>query len=1217
MGTLRHLLFWCVRSGSPTVVSLLLACATLAAQGTTSRVTGLVSDPSGGVVPGATVTLTNEETTVSFTTITTDAGAYTFEAVQVGRYTIKVELQGFKTFSSTGNEVTIGTTKTVNAKMEAGALTESVDVIGGAETVELSSSGNYGTVVDQRSIEALPIVGTRGRNVLSLVETQPGVVSGGNTGGGVHVHGARDRSWNFTLDGIDINETSAGGANFSPLRTNPDSLAEFKVLTGNTTAEFGRNSGGQVAMVSRSGTNTFHGAGYYFGQRPSLNANEWENNINGLPKAEFVQNISGFSAGGPIRRGKAFFFVNTQFLRARRTDSFTRTVLTESARRGVWRYALGRQNLPAGVAGAVVDDAGHVLPGVGLGAYDVGANDPQRLGLSAEIQRLLNLTPLPNNFNAGDGLNLAGYTFSAVENEEQHDFSTKVDYVINQRHFAFARVSFGKQNTLCDQVNGGDPAFPGLPCRVDTNRDPNNWAGSWRWNPGSSLVNELVVGRNHFTFDFLSPQADPSRVTYTFADLEMPEDFQVGNLRTLNTFQIVDNVSYIRGAHSFKAGVNLRLQQHKDIRGSVGADNVSPVANFDPDVNSIDPLAFNLPAGINQDTDRDVLERHINFLLGRVGAITQGFVSAGGSYAPGGTTFVFDGRFNELDLYLQDTWKPRANLTVDLGLRWEMKFSPRNPQDLIRRPNQRVAVGETPSNTLNWVQDALYEDDLNNISPSIGAAWDPKGDGKSVIRGNYRLAYDRINTFVISSAIFQSIPGITTSITNTDFGQAGGRLPDVPSLQPTASPESFLQPRPSAGAINIMDTAFEAPMTHGWAFSYQRELWKQNVLQVAYIGRRADNLIGAYNVNQAIIGENGFLDAFNAVRAGGESTLMNQLLAGDTRRLAGETGSQFARRQFATQLQRNQVGAMASAIGSRLQGGRTLPEIAGLGSYFFFPFPQFLGGVRVIDSGDWSRYHALEVTLDRRFRGGVGYKLGYTLAKSTDTRSFDPAFTTVATGGNPSSSSTPFDIYRRELNFSPSDFDRRHVFQGSFVSSLPFGRGRWIGGNVSEALDRLVGGWELAGTVTVLSGRPFTIFSGSNTLSNVVQTPANCNACDPSTGGVFNDPETSFLFYLSPEERARFSTPGAGEFSNVGRNFFTGPGSVNINLALVKRARIVGPHMVEFKLEATNVTNTPTFGFPESGTQSPGVITNTAFGRIYDNVISAARRVQFGVKYAF
>lgn len=539
------------------------------AQGVSSRVTGTVRDTSDAVVPGATVTLTNDDTDVAFVQVSSSTGAYTFEAVPSGRYSVRVELDGFKAFLSTSNRVAVGEPTTINAVLEPGELTDTVQVTASAEVVQVSSSGNLGTVVDQRTIEAMPIVGGRGRNPLDLVKLQPGVVSGANTGGGTHVHGARDRSWNFTLDGIDINETSAGGSNFSPLRTNPDAISEFKVLTGGFTAEFGRNSGGQVAMVTRSGTNQFKGTGFYLLRRPDLNANEWENNIDGIGKRQEELDIAGFSLGGPVRRGQTFFFTNVQTLNGSRTLNQTRTVYTEAARQGIWRYVMNGRNFPAGTANPSVDASGNVLPGVATGSYNIGANDPNRIGLSPVTTGIANSAPLPNNFNVGDGLNTAGYTWQPEEREEQYDILARVDHAFTTRHSAFARVAWGRQDTLCDGGNGGLPVFPGTPCLVNTKRNPLNAAASWRASLGSRLVNEFVVGRNQFAFDFVNPLAEANRLSLTGTRISLPEDYTLGNLRRLSTWQVVNNTTYVRGNHTIKGGLNVRYQRHEDVRGSV------------------------------------------------------------------------------------------------------------------------------------------------------------------------------------------------------------------------------------------------------------------------------------------------------------------------------------------------------------------------------------------------------------------------------------------------------------------------------------------------------------------------------------------------------------------------------------------------------------------------------------------------------------------------
>src|ERR1044072_2390179 len=204
---------------NPILASLLLVLCIVAVasgQGTTSRVTGTVQDANGAAVAAASVTLTNEATGVSFTTTTSESGTYAFDLVQVGQYSVTIEKQGFKKYISQRTPANVNQPATVNATLETGGVAETVTVQAGAEQVQTSSSGNIGSTIEQRTLEALPIVGTRGRNPLDLLNFQPGVVFGGNTGGAVHVNGSRARAFNSTLDGIDINESTAGGSNFTP-----------------------------------------------------------------------------------------------------------------------------------------------------------------------------------------------------------------------------------------------------------------------------------------------------------------------------------------------------------------------------------------------------------------------------------------------------------------------------------------------------------------------------------------------------------------------------------------------------------------------------------------------------------------------------------------------------------------------------------------------------------------------------------------------------------------------------------------------------------------------------------------------------------------------------------------------------------------------------------------------------------------------------------------
>ncbi len=1178
-------------------------------QGTTSRLLGVVQDPSGASIAAARVALTNEATGAVFNLQTSETGAYAFEALQPGRYTLAVEAAGFKKFTSRNNVVSIGQPATVNVTLEVGELTQQVEVSGTAELVQTSTSGNFGNLITGREIRDLPIVGTRGRNPVNLVFLQPGVVSGANTGGASHVHGARDRAWNYTLDGVDVNESSSGGSETTPTKMNPDSLAEFRVMTSNFTADSGRNSGAQVAMITRSGANELHGSLFEFYRTPRINANEWENNLDNIGKRQFVQHIFGGSVGGRIIKNKTFFFANVQGLKALETRPVTRTVYTQQARQGVLRYVKGGRNVPAGAPGAAVDFSGNVVAGANIGTYSVASSDPQRIGLDATIQAAIKDTPLPNRFDTGDGLNTAGFLFNAAQKEKQHDVTFKIDHILNDRNSFYARIYFGAQDSLCDRVNGGQEVFPGAPCLVNTYRAPKNLAFNWRLNPSPATTNELVVGLNRFKYNFESP-GSLDKITLN-GPVDTLAQYYFGNIRQLQTWQIVDNFAYFKGSHAFKFGTNLRLQNHQDIRGSVAGLNSNQDVNFSTSINTVDPATFGIPADLNTTFDRPTFQNHINFLLGRAGRTTKAFVAQGDQFAPG--LYNFKANYNEYDFYAQDTWKLKKNLTVDLGVRWEPKMAPTDPDGRISRPDRPVTAYGPGSNTLRWAKGKLYDNNWRNLAPSIGLAWDPFGDGKTSIRSNYRIAFDRLNTFVLASSVFQNLPGSTIGITNDEYGQSGGRLGALPRLQPPArKPSDLTQPDAfTNNSITVLDPSFKFPTTHQWALSLQREVMRNTVVEVSYIGRRAYHLIGAYNANQAEIFRNGFVEAFKTVKAGGESPLINSLLRADSRLQAGETGSRMVRRLYSSDLNLNSVAGVASSLGTRIQGGRSVTDLSGAGAFPIILYPQFGGGVSVIDSNDFSTYHGLILQIQRRFSNGLSYQLSWTWSKSLDTRSYDPAFAVVSSGSSQQASSSPFDMYNRKLNYAVSDFDRTQVLQSNWVYELPFGKGRRFAADAPALVNHIIGGWELAGMLNWSVGRPFTAYSGATTFSSVVQSPANCSSCPRSLGDVFDDARTGLKWYFNDADRAKFSGVEPGQMGNTGRNYFRGDRWFNVDMAFLKRVKISERYNVELRADSTNISNTPSFGFPTA------ITTSTLFGRIRSAVSSTSRKVQLGAKFNF
>jgi hypothetical protein len=1005
-----------------------------------------------------------------------------------------------------------------------------------------------------------------------------------------------------------------------------------------------------VTLVTRSGTNEFHGSLFEFYQTPRFHANEYVNTINNVRRPQFVQHIFGGSVGGPVilpRFGeggastwkgtnKTFFFTNLQLLRTSQAFFVNRTVYTQQARSGVFRYVQGGVNRNASQTSPSVDANGNPLPGLTIRSYNVFPN-PLGLGPDPTTQHIIGVTPLPNNFNVGDGLNVGGFAFVAPQTERQYDFTTKIDHNFNDRHAVYVRWAQGAQNTLGDNVNGGLQKFPGFPNFVDTYRTPRNLAVNYRWTITPTVINEFVVGFNRFTFSFNNPDPNENAaVELNVVNDPLNWEEPVNNARTATTLQFVDNLSWAREAHTFKFGTNLRFQKHVDDRSSVAGGLIRQRVFLTTGVNPV-PASFgtsSLP-GINS-ADRSRLDSMINDLLGRVGSTNQAFVAVDDTtFGPGRTRFNYDARYPEMDFYGQDTWKLRRNLTVDLGLRWEMRLSPRAPNDIVLRPEQRLAAGEPPTNTFRFGEGKLYDDSLFQFAPTAGFAWDPFSDGKTSIRANYRLAYDRTNTFVFSSFIFQSAPGLTRLVTNNSFGQSGGLLRQgVPVLNSNdVTPLQFRQPPPfnASGTLTVVDPELVYPRTHQYSVSFQRELGWKTVLEVNYIGRQGRHLFGGYDANQVDITDNGFLADFELLRTTGNSPRINSLLAGDTRLRTGETGSQLLLRQTlagpvtlangTTTSNLVAGGAVAQAAFFIAQGvrsgGASVVAANGFSPFFFLPYPQFVGtatagGVNVIESNDRSRYNGLEVQLSRRFANGLSFQASYTLAKSEDTRSFDPAFAVAnraATGQ--SSANTPFDIYNRDLNYARSDFDRRHALQGYALYELPWGRGRRWGSDWGGVTDFFLGGVQLGGILRWYSGRPFTVFSGVNTLSQAVQTPASCRDCTPDMGSVVLENGRNVFF--TPEQRARFFAPAPGEFSNVGRNFFTGPPLFNLDITLGKRFRFDETRNLEFRMEAQNATNTPSFSVPDANL----VLTSGSFGQILGSTASTSRKVQFAMKFNF
>ncbi|MDQ6707775.1 MAG: carboxypeptidase-like regulatory domain-containing protein, partial [Acidobacteriota bacterium] len=437
-------------------------CWTCFGQNGLSRISGTVVDPSGAVVAGANVTATDEATGFKYTQKTTAAGLYSFPSLPVGSYTVSVESPGFKTTSRTNNVLEVNTPLAIDLTLEVGSAAETVSVEATADALQ-TNTATIGDVVTQKAIQDLPL---NGRNPLTLITLEPGVVqrSSNAAGSGIHVNGSRDRAYNVTIDGIEANESTVPNPVSNLYRLNPDNVEEYKVTTNNATPEEGRNSGASTTIATRSGTNQIHGVAFEFLRNTDLNASDFFANAQGTPKPDIKLHQFGFEVGGPIIKNKTFFFGGWQQQRAKFTQPVDQSlgnipvVYTPEALAGNFRYfvpdpnntfVLNAQKITRTVPQLVNGMTGALQAGVRncasptdtncVGSYNIFANDPRRIGLDPKIGALLKSLPHANVYTNGDGLNTAGYEWNPPTQQNGPAYAARIDHTFNERNNLFVR----------------------------------------------------------------------------------------------------------------------------------------------------------------------------------------------------------------------------------------------------------------------------------------------------------------------------------------------------------------------------------------------------------------------------------------------------------------------------------------------------------------------------------------------------------------------------------------------------------------------------------------------------------------------------------------------------------------------------------------------------------------------------------------------------------
>ena len=1210
------------------VAACLLLGISANAQTGSSSLRGLVTDPQGNAVAGATVTLSNPERNFNRSQTTNGDGAYVFTGIPPGVYQVEVEVKGFKKALLSNVKALVDTPTDLDVQLEVGSVNETVNITSGSEAPLNTTDATLGNTFESRRISELPL---NARNVVGLLSLQPGVTRGGA------VNGGRADQANITLDGVDVNEQQRGidvvtdQAFASVLRVTPDSVQEFRVVTTNPNAEQGRSSGAQVSLVTKSGTNDWHGLLYEYHRNTVTTANDYFNNAAKVPRPPLLRNIFGGTVGGPIKKDKAFFFFSYEGFREATATTVVRTVpLADSIGKGIVRYktASGASDAtcPAGTPsgyrcltlaqiGAFYQTANGVNPITGTAALDL-------LKAAANKYRA-------NDTTTGDLINTGGFRFNAITPTTYDTYTSKFDFNLTDHQTMFVRLNY--QN---DKV-GLAPTFPDQVSPTIWNH-PTGMAIGHTWTISNHLVNNFKYGRTRLAFSQLG-DSTLSQVSFRFVFSPTPT-------RTLERVTPVDNfvddVSWLHGKHNFQFGPNIRL-----------ISNTRNSFDSSYDFFQTNPSGYNASGAVLTTAGADAtggaifpdvasssvgpLRNALSAVIGRFSGYSANLLyDVDGKLLPFGTSSDRTFATQEYDVYFQDTWRMTQNFTLSYGVRWStstpvyekngFEIVPTVPLGEYFNSRVQGAAQGVPFTTpisfdkggKFYGKPGFYPQDWNNFAPSISAAWSPNfgknwlgrllgRNNESVIRGGFRVTYDRIGSQLavnfdganrLGYLTTLSIPVNTYNVSSALAPLFTGGIPDARTLPGIvgnfSSQLTFPRTQPSDQAQRIetsLDSALTTPYNYNFNLSYGREIGKGLSFEVSYVGRFARNLLAQRDIMH--------LNNFKDTKSGmtwyqAINQLIDYRLAGVpvtsvpaipwfqnvTPGLAG-TFNVLGVPTVLTATQRAyQRIAMPSVGGSNVTDYtfRQLqwddPPISILRDIFFHP--QY-GALNTWGTFAYSNYNSFQFSLRQRLRKDVTFDFNYTYGHSLDNAS------ALQSAGNFSTGAFIFNPLDPDGNYADSDFDFRHIVNANWLVGLPFGRGKTFFHDANKLVNGVLGGWELAGIFRWNSGaptgsgtRPFgfqrwptnwNLSSGMVRVRPVETTTAQVNG-NPN---IFADPLAALLSY-------RDARPGeAGD-----RNVLRLPGYFALDAGLYKSFRINERHTVTFRWEVYNVTNTQRFTSP-------------------------------------
>ena len=900
-----------------TILALLILISLVAFGQTspTGTLSGTVTDTQGAVVANAGVVIRNLATNREYTVQTSDNGTFTVPSLDTGMYTATLTAQGFKQTIVRDIKIDVGKTSNLNAALEVGQVSESVIVEGGAEVLRTTDT-SISSTISGRQINELPFAT---RDALQLVLVQPGTQTA-TVPRASTINGLPKGTLNITLDGINVQDNLLKSSDgfFTSTQAKADAVSEMTVSSATPGAQSNAGGASQISFVTKSGTNEWHGGGFWQHRNPALNANYYFNNIDGLPRDKMLLNQFGGHVGGPILPNRLFFFFNYEEFRLPQTYPAARTVLTDKARSGIFTYrdsggtvrdinlftlaAARNPTLPANVRPyATTPDP---ILGTLLAQYAAG---------TAAGGSLRSRVPF-NDYNRQD------FNFQAPGSNIRRFPTSRFDWNITDAHHLEFSYHYQQYFSDPDGVNGQLPVVPGegivLGAESKTTgsilRNAFSFAGALRSTLSPRLVNEARYTLGNGGISIFGGEVTPAlfaaRRGYSidWPFVTDPQTRSSQSRRHTPVTTIYDNLTWTKGTHSWNFGGT--FTHVKGYQQSQGSETI-PFANFgiaagDP-VNTGATALFtsgNFPG--SSSAQRGDAANLYALLTGRISSITNRATLDDQSQEFTFTPFEEQNYQNELGFFVQDSWRVRPNLTMNYGVRWEIDFAPRNKNGVYTTAGSESVWGVSgvgnlfkpgvfanntlPTFSLVDEDTKPYKTRYNDFAPSFGLAWTPdlgsRGsllkrifgtEGQTVLRGGYSIAFVRegFNTFYsmwgLNPGPFLSL-SVSPSTTPADFVGPGGftgpgsvyfRDTVLPRRLPPSQANFPITAGPGED-FNEWDPNLRMGYVQSWSVGIQREITKSMALEIRYVGNHGTKLWRQYELNEVNIFENGFLNEF-------------------------------------------------------------------------------------------------------------------------------------------------------------------------------------------------------------------------------------------------------------------------------------------------------------------------------------------------------------------